>query len=168
MLRGDAGADQLRGGAGDDLLHFDAEDTVVEGGAGYDSAYVGGAGNTTVGVTLDLSANSIESASGGEGNDVFISSGSDATQIRAFGGNDLVVGGSGNDLIFGGEGNDTLNGGIGNDQLYGGDHDDTLRGGKGANFFNCGNGFDVVIDFDAQNGDTRTNDCEVVNVINHN
>jgi Ca2+-binding RTX toxin-like protein len=62
--------------------------------------------------------------------------------------------------------NDYLSGWDGNDQLFGGDHDDTLRGGKGANLFNCDNGFGVVVDFDPQNGDVRTNDWEVVNVVN--
>lgn len=32
---------------------------------------------------------------------------------------------------------------------------------------NCGYGFDTVVDFAAKNGDVRTNDCEVINVVNH-
>lgn len=78
---------------------------------------------------------------------------------------DLLYGGKGDDILLGSYENDYLSGGDGNDQLFGGDHDDTLRGGKGADLFNCGNGYDVVVDFDPEEGDIRTNDCEVVNVV---
>jgi hypothetical protein len=52
-------------------------------------------------------------------------------------------------------------GGSGDDELYGGD-DDTLRGGSGKDYFDCGFGFDIILDFDASDGDTHTTDCEVV------
>ena len=40
FLTGGAGADQLLGGAGTDFLYVDAEDTLIDGGDGFDYAYV--------------------------------------------------------------------------------------------------------------------------------
>ena len=37
VLSGQAGADQLRGGAGNDTLYADSTDTIIEGGAGTDT-----------------------------------------------------------------------------------------------------------------------------------
>jgi Ca2+-binding RTX toxin-like protein len=59
--------------------------------------------------------------------------------------------GNGNDVLIGGPGNDTLNGGAG---------DDTLIGGPGPQHFICGpGGFDTIIGFDPQKGDTKSADC---------
>lgn len=73
-----------------------------------------------------------------------------------------VYGNDGNDVLSGGFEPDYLSGGSGTDELYGGDQDDTLRGGSGADHFDCGPGFDIVLDFDASKGDTHSSDCEVI------
>lgn len=80
---------------------------------------------------------------------------------------DQLYGENGEDVLMGGLENDYISGGNANDQLFGGEGDDTLRGGAGANFFNCGGGFDTIVDFDPQSGDTRTTDCEVVDLIQY-
>ena len=72
FLRGQAGADQLRGGAGNDTLYADSSDTVIEGGTGTDTLHVEG----STGVTIGAGAG-IETAFGNVGNDVF--DGSDLT-----------------------------------------------------------------------------------------
>ena len=118
VLKGNAGADQLRGGSGNDTLYADSSDTVIEGGAGTDTLHVEG----TSGVTIGAGA-SIEHAIGNVGNDVF--DGSDLTVAATF------EGGSGNDTLTGGSGNDTLTGGAGDDVLTGGLGDDSLSGGAG-------------------------------------
>ena len=146
-LIGGAGADELRGGAGDDTIFFDADDTVVDGGAGYDLAQVQG----PVGVTFDLAAHGFEAAIGGSGNDTLFTSGEDDVLIDGGAGNDTItgsqnadvlMGGDGNDTIYGLGGNDIITGDAGNDALYGGDGDDVLVGGMGADTLNGGYGED--------------------------
>jgi Ca2+-binding RTX toxin-like protein len=118
--------------------------------------------------------------------DVIIAfSGSDT--INAMNGSDSVQGNEGQDKLYGEEGDDILQGGIGSDQLYGstgddilaagGDDDflsgeagndkmygdlgdDILVGGAGADYFDCGEGVDVVADFNLQEGDDRAGNCE--------
>jgi Ca2+-binding RTX toxin-like protein len=100
----------------------------------------------------------INSATGAdtiEGND------GDETIVEADG-SGQVYGNRGNDVISGGFEPDYLSGGSGDDELYGGDDDDTLRGGSGKDYFDCGFGFDIILDFDDSDGETHTADCEVV------
>src|SRR5919202_4374527 len=91
-----------------------------------------------------------------EDNLIEISS-ADATQsggIRAWGGNDQILGSdnddvaygnAGNDKMFGAAGNDLLLGGEGDDSLYGGDGDDLLVGGKGDDYLAGGLGNNVLL-----------------------
>ena len=120
MLAGGEGADTLRGGAGDDVLIVDADDFAegaVDGGAGFDTAFVEG----DEAVTIDLAAHGLEAVFGG-------------------GGGDTLTGGGGDDLMFGGGGDDTLTGNAGDDVLVGGDGDDTLKGGAGDDVYVFGRG----------------------------
>jgi hypothetical protein len=41
-----------------------------------------------------------------------------------------------------------------------------LIGGKGSDYFDCGNGYDTIIDFEPENGDTKAENCEVT--LSHN
>ena len=86
-------------------------------------------------------------------------------------GNDRMVGASGSDKLYGGpgidiltagEGPDLLIGANGDDELYGGPGEDVSIGGKGANYFDCGDGNDVIVDFDPDKGDAQSGNCEVV------
>ncbi len=132
ILDGGAGADQLSGGSGNDVLRIDADDIFVSGGTGVDTVQVQGA----AGVTLNMTASSIERAFGGAGNDSFDASGSSAgTQQDGGGGNDTLIGGNAGDGLTGGAGDDTLIGNGGNDTLDGGTGNDTLTGGAGADLF---------------------------------
>lgn len=96
LLSGDAGADALSGGRGNDMVFFDAADTSVRGGYGWDLAVAVG----TMGVRLDLEEADFEVAHGGEGDDVFTAKGS--TDDHA---------------LHGGRGDDNLYGGLGGDRL---------------------------------------------------
>lgn len=89
---------------------------------------------------------------GDEGNDKIL--GSD--------GSDKLYGGPDSDILQGGVGADLLIGGNGDDELYGAAGDDVSIGGKGVNFFDCGDGNDIIIDFDPSKGDTQSGNCEVV------
>jgi len=132
ILIGGPGADRLFGGSGNDALIIDASDVFVDGGAGTDRVNVQGA----AGVTLNMTASSIELAFGGAGNDVFDATGSSA-DIRQDGGtgNDTLTGGNGGDRLRGAGGADTLSGGLGNDTIDGGAGNDSLTGGAGADVF---------------------------------
>jgi Ca2+-binding RTX toxin-like protein len=117
-----------------------------------------------------------------------------ANDDRAYaeGGDDIVMGGLNDDIIFGNGGEDLLNGNFGNDKIDGGgrndiligaddddilsgeDGDDTLfgeigndilKGGPGADKFICGPLIDTVLDYTPSQGDTLSNDCEIVNNI---
>ena len=86
-------------------------------------------------------------------------------------GNDKITGDGGSDRLFGGPDNDILKvnaganflvGGKGDDELYGGLGSDVLIGRKGADTFDCGENFDIVIDFDLDDGDIQNNNCEVI------
>ena len=86
-------------------------------------------------------------------------------------GNDLLQGGIGSDQLYGAEGDDILAGGldddflageIGNDKLYGDVGDDILIGGPDADYFDCGDGIDVIMDFNLTQGDDRAGNCEEI------
>ncbi len=127
-LVGGLGSDTISGGAGNDAIYIDADDLSIDGGEGTDTAYVQG----TAGVTLDMTASSIEKAYGNEGADSFNASGSTvATRVYGRAGNDVLTGGTLNDVFYGEDGNDTLVGNAGNDTLVGGLGADTLNGGEG-------------------------------------
>jgi Ca2+-binding RTX toxin-like protein len=129
VLVGDLGADSLSGGDGNDVLYIDTDDTLIDGGAGFDAAYISGG----AGITLNMTAANLEwVADFVNGNDTITAAGTSANvEIYGAGGNDNLTGGSGNDLIFAGTGDDVLLGGDGNDALVGGEGADSLSGGAG-------------------------------------
>ncbi len=125
-LKGTAGADELYGGAGNDIL----------------------LGNVLGGVSGDGTAESpyVYAALSPSGNDM----------LEGGSGIDAVYGGDGDDVIHGGEGNDSgsvnsggtyykagLYGGDGNDALYGGGGDDDIYGGLGRDDMYGGTGADT-------------------------
>ena len=89
---------------------------------------------------------------GDEGND----------ELLASDGSDKLYGGPGTDILQAGNGPDLLIGANGDDELYGGPGEDVSIGGKGANYFDCGEGNDVIVDFDPNKGDAQSGNCEVV------
>lgn len=117
-LLGNTGADQLRGGAGDDILWFDADDPFVLGGGGYDTAYAYNVGSTPV--SVDLLAQGLETVWGGFGGDNLNATGmSSGVVLVGLGGADVLTGGNGNDVINAGEDGDLVRGGFGNDTIFG-------------------------------------------------
>jgi len=106
-LLGDAGANRLRGGLGDDAL---------DGRGGSDTADYGDSG-TLSGVTVNLTAGA---ASGALGNDTLTSIENVlgtpfADNITGDANANSLSGGDGDDWLVGRAGNDTLDGGAGND-----------------------------------------------------
>src|SRR5215204_1673548 len=89
----------------------------------------------------------------------------DDDKAYAEGGDDIVMGGANDDIIFGNGGEDLLNGNFGDDKIDGGGGNDILKGGPGADKFICGALIDTVLDYNPSQGDTISNDCEIVNTI---
>ena len=111
-LSGDEGQDSLSGGDGDDTLSIDSDDVLIDGGMGFDSVVANG----SVGVTLDMTASSIEFVMGTDAADTFSAIGtSEFVSLYGRGGDDTLTAGSGDDRLTGGEGNDIIRGGGGLD-----------------------------------------------------
>jgi ELWxxDGT repeat protein len=146
VLVGDLGADSLSGGAGNDRLYVDDQDTFIDGGPGFDAAYIA----SGTGTSLNLATMSLEwVADFAGGNDTIDGSGTTANlEVYAAGGADIVIGGSGADFLWGGAGDDIVTGNAGDDTLVGGAGADRLTGGPGTDalYGNSGNGGDGAVD----------------------
>jgi Ca2+-binding RTX toxin-like protein len=105
IFRGDASANTVSGGSGNDQIF----------GAGGNDFLTGDEGNDII--------------QGGEGNDVVHG------DTDSVGGDDYLQGNAGNDVLFGGYGTDRIVGGTGNDTVVGGLGGDFLSGNEGADIF---------------------------------
>ena len=110
----------------------------------------------TIGADMIFGRNGDDTINAGAGNDL-VCGGNGGGVINGGAGDDTLDGGNGNDTLRGDDGNDILRGGQGNDRLEGGNNDDTLTGGTGTDGFDGGTGTDVATDYNAAEGDTRTN-----------
>jgi Ca2+-binding RTX toxin-like protein len=122
---GTLGADTLDGGAGIDLVSYAASATAV-------GVYLGGgfgSGDAAGDVFID-----IENAYGSPYADVLFGSSAD-NLLEGRDGNDFMQGDAGNDTIKGGNGDDTLLGGSGNDVIY---------TNAGVNYVDAGAGDDTI------------------------
>jgi Ca2+-binding RTX toxin-like protein len=153
-----ADVENIKGGAGDDVLTGNASSNLIDGGAGDDDIsggiggvctsdidnLIGGAGDDMI--ELGAAPNCADLIDGGTGRDTasyaLRSAGVTVTLDNA--GNDgaseqdnvkttleVVLGGDGSDAITGGTTHDELHGGPGNDVIKGAAGDDTLVGGAG-------------------------------------
>ncbi|HIK11246.1 MAG TPA: hypothetical protein IGS52_13405 [Oscillatoriaceae cyanobacterium M33_DOE_052] len=64
--------------------------------------------------------------------------------VRAFDGNDFILGSAVDDVVNGNQGNDTIDGSEGNDYLRGGQNDDMLIGDTGNDLLNGNKGNDIL------------------------
>lgn len=148
LLNGTAGSDTVDAGAGNDVVYGFTGNDLVYGGEGNDTL-AGNQGNDTIygGTGNDL-------AYGGRDDDLVLGNLGDDTVTGDLG-NDTVHGGQGNDLVYGGRGDDLVAGDRGNDTVHGGFGSDTLSGGQGADLFlfEAGHGSDIIVDFNAAEGD---------------
>jgi Ca2+-binding RTX toxin-like protein len=122
-------ANQISGGAGNDIMYGKAGNDAINGGAGVDTIY---------------GDDDRDTLHGGDGNDL-IFGGNDADSIWGDSGNDTLTGGNGSDTLYGGDGSDILDGGNDTDRAYGGAGDDTYVVNGTA---------DVVIEYANEGDDT--------------
>jgi Ca2+-binding RTX toxin-like protein len=158
IIGGDASANVIQGGDGNDTLKFSkgnitgatAIGDTLNGGSGIDTAdYTGASG---INVTLIGGAGQVEVFVGGLvkqydqliGIENIIGSNSQ-NNITGDTAANKITGGTASDTLAGGDGNDTLDGGAGNDSLQGGNNDDSLDGGAGKDSLFGGEGNDILI-----------------------
>ena len=120
-LMGDGLANNLNGGAGDDLLFGGLGNDVLVGGLGSDTASFA---DTSKPVVASLAAGKAT----GAGNDTFV----EIENLQGGSGKDTLTGDDSANHLDGGAGNDALSGGAGDDSLVGGLGDDSLNGGDGS------------------------------------
>jgi Ca2+-binding RTX toxin-like protein len=165
IIGGDASANVIQGGDGNDTLKFSKGNSTsattaigdtLNGGSGIDTAdYTGASG---INVTLSGGAGQVEVFVGGLpvagqpvkqydqliGIENIIGSNSQ-NNITGDTAANKITGGTASDTLAGGDGNDTLDGGAGNDSLQGGNNDDSLIGGAGRDSLFGGEGNDILI-----------------------
>ncbi|MBB96324.1 MAG: hypothetical protein CML68_17235 [Rhodobacteraceae bacterium] len=153
-LDGGTGADTIRAGDGDDWIIGDANDLVIQGGAGYDTVDFSGSGAGVYLSQNDTKLSGLEHVIGTDMDDTiqYTSSVEDLT-LEGGDGNDNLNSGSGNDTLIGGDGNDYLHGGYGgndllygeagNDIIYANDGDDMIWGGIGDDDIIVNDGNDI-------------------------
>jgi Ca2+-binding RTX toxin-like protein len=143
VLLGNAGADSLSGGLGNDRLYVDTDDILIDGGIGFDAAYI----TAGTGITLEMAAASLEWVADFVGGNDTIDATAQTVRVEMYmgGGADELTGGLGDDLIFAGTGDDAVQGGAGADALFGEEGADSLAGGVGDDrlFFDS---FDTLVD----------------------
>ena len=147
VLDGGLGGDRLVGGAGNDTYRVDdATDVVVEALGGGVDTVLSTSSNFTLGNNVEhytyVGTGSTTANGNGLANDM--TGGANNDVLRGLGGDDQLFGLDGNDSLYGGAGNDSLVGGLGNDALYGEGGNDTLDGGSGDDLIDGGIGNDRV------------------------
>lgn len=123
-LYGDAAANMIGGGDGDDTVQGRLGNDTLDGGLGLNTlSYADRAADS--GVTVDLSSTT-------DANDfITVAIGSEIDKVKNF---THLVGGAGQDQLIGNADANRLHGGSGNDTLVGGLGADTLIGGDGVDF----------------------------------
>lgn len=169
-ITGNVGADDLRGGGGDDWLVMSAGNDTIYGGTTTETTgdTVDFIAATTAGVIVNLATNNasgtdigtdviyeVENVSGSNFADTITGNANANTLVgRAL--NDTIVAGSGADVIYGDDnvldanfdgiqtGNDSLYGQDGNDTMHGGLGNDSLWGGNNDDTLYGGTGSDYI------------------------
>lgn len=155
ILEAGSGNDSLLGAAGNDTLQGAAGNDSLTGGDGVDTAsYNGASAAVTVNLTMTSAQNTV-----GAGTDTL------ATIENLIGSayNDTLTGDANANSLTGGSGNDSLYGGAGNDSLTGGAGSDLLTAGSGQNLIDGGDGNDVFLF--RYEGNTIVNDAAGGNLL---
>lgn len=156
LIYGNAVANEIRAGGGDDMVYSGDGDDIVYGGdgadrlvgeAGDDTLY-GGAGDDILkgrfGDNLIYGEDGNDRLFGSDGGDDRLFAGAESDTLYGLDGNDRLEGGDGDDFLYGGRGNDIVIGGTGDDVLRGNRNDDILSGSEGTDRLYGGGGNDSL------------------------
>jgi len=106
-----------KAGGDSGATHVAADDTVIDGGGGFDYVYLDY--TKSYGATFKVAGINVECVNGTLADDVIDARGvSYDTVLFGNYGKDVLIGGAGNDGLMGAAGNDTLTGGAGRDTFY--------------------------------------------------
>ncbi|GAA0655121.1 VCBS domain-containing protein [Brevundimonas lenta] len=166
LLVGGTHDDHLSGGLGRDTLLGGAGDDVLSGGQGLANQLQGGAGNDLY--ILDANDTVVELAGQGHDTveariGAWVMGANIENMYYAGPGRFIGTGNALDNMILGGDGNDILRGGGGDDQLYGGSGEDTvaLRGAVGAyTITEEGIGWRIVDSVAGRDGSTYVEDID--------
>lgn len=147
LLTGDDAANRIDGGAGNDALRGGLGDDVITGGTGADRLY-GQDGRDTVSYRGSVEAVQVDLATQ-------TASGGDA-QGDTLSGFENAAGGLGGDTIVGNNAANVLSGNDGNDTIDGSQGDDIVQGGRGADTLSGGLGVDML-SYAAADGGVQVN-----------
>jgi Ca2+-binding RTX toxin-like protein len=156
-ITGGVGNDNLSGGAGNDVLNGGNGDDVLNGGLGNDTL-TGGAGIDTASYADETDAMIVDLGTGTARRGSAASAVEDTLatieNVNCGSGNDSITGNAAANVLVGGSGADSILAGGGNDTIIGGRGDDFLDGGAGNdNFvFDIDFGHDIITSF----GDSGT------------
>ena len=157
---GNASANVIAGGAGDDTLDGGAGADLLQGGAGNDTYILDNAGDVVEeaadgGIdTAKVSASTYTLGAASVENLTYVGGGTFSGLGNAF--DNVITGGALADILGGGAGSDTLIGGEGNDALDGGAGVDVMQGGLGDDTYVVDNAGDVVQESAGAGTDTVT------------
>lgn len=143
-IDGGGGADNMRGGLGNDTYFVGSTGDIV------DEAADGGAGTDTVHSTVSFNLGNTTVVKGSVENLVLL-----GTTNKSGTGNALsntLSGNAGNNILSGFAGNDTIDGGLGNDLINGGVGNDILTGSAGLDTFSFSNALNAMTNVDTING----------------
>jgi len=129
-IDGGTGADYMNGGLGNDTYIVDSIGDVIVDAGGTDTVYSMIDYTLATGLeNLYLTGDAFRGWGNEAANSIYASA--NGSDIKGFGGNDRLYGGSSADTIDGGDGDDRIEGGGGNDVLSGGNGIDDIKGGDG-------------------------------------
>jgi serralysin len=163
---GDAAGNTLAGSNTNDYIHGQAGADFISLGDGDDGSYAGDDNDTVFGEGGDdliYGNRGLDYLEGGSGNDTIFGGQNAGSGTPMRDGVDTIIGGSGRDIIYGNFGGDLMTGGSGDDVIYGGQDNDTMVGGSGSDylygnlgddFMTGGGGFDVFVFGSGQGNDT--------------
>ncbi|MGH0229995.1 calcium-binding protein, partial [Sinorhizobium meliloti] len=130
-INGGGGADNMRGGLGNDTYFVDNTGDIV------DEAADSGAGTDSVHSAISFNLGNTAVVKGSVENLVLLGTGNTSGTGNAL--NNTLNGNTGNNIFSGFAGNDTIDGGLGNDLINGGLGNDILTGSAGLDTFSFSN-----------------------------